>query len=344
MASRASGPYNQCMAHGLNVDHPAVGSGHVFLAGSADSLVAAARLVATSNWPSWVTVAREHRLPVLLERPITEAAVEIWCLGYSGTGNPVLGPALDAHVTHRPVHWLSTTTGHLRLAASELPGINLLHLPGGSLINLVLRRRRGRWTPDDHASERLGFIFGRYPSVRPQKRELKLANLLHAASVGIRNQEGKGPVLVKALAETPVADWSGLDVLQNLRDAGEDAINAGRGVLRDAAPKYGSNRAGPALWVLPAGQIKRGVHGKAVAAEAFRRKAPAALVERVTRGYTKAWVVLPARKDRLWVDIAETFGRYTLDFSWTGRRGAGAVHVDDIEPFAARLWTAIRRR
>ena len=332
------------MSHELDVDHPAVGSGHVFVAGSADSLVAAARLAATANWPAWVMVAREHRLPVLLERPITEAATEIWCLGYSGTGNPVLEPALDAHITHRPVIWLSTTTGHLRLAASELPGIQLEHLPGGSVVNLVLRRRRGRWTPDDHACERLGFIFGRYPSVRPHKHELTLANMLHAASVAVRNSEGKGPLLVKDLATTPVAGWAGLELLGTLRDAGEAAINAGRAVLRDAAPTFGAQRGGPALWVLPTGQIKRGVHGKAVAAESFRRKAPTALVERTTRGYSKAWVVLPARADRLWVDIAETFGRHTLDFSWTGRRGAGAVHSDEIDTFAARLWTAIRRR
>lgn len=316
----------------------------MFLAGSADSLVAASRLVATASWPAWVTVAREHRLPVLLERPITETAAEIWLLGYSGTGNPVVGPALDAHVTHRPVNWLSTTTGQLRLAASELPGINLDKLPGGSLVNLVLRHRRGRWTPDDHACERLGFILGRYPSVRPQKRELKLANILHAASVGVRNHEGRGPALIRELAGNPVATWSKLEMLQSLRNDGEAMIREGRTLLREAAPMFGGHRGGPALWMLPAGKIKRGTHGKAVAAESYRRKAPVALVERASRGYTKAWVVLPARADRLWVDIAETFGRYTLDFSWTGRRGAGAVHADDLEPFAARLWTAIRRR
>lgn len=332
------------MARVIDVDHPAVGAGHIFLAGSADSLVAASRLVATSEWPSWVTVGREHRLPTLLERPLTEAASEIWCLGYSGTGNPVLGPALEAHVTHRPVIWLSTTTGRLKMAASELPGIQLESEPGGSLVNLVLRRRRGRRTPDDHACERLGYILGRYPSVRPTKSELQLANILHAVSVGVRNQETRGPLLIRELADTPVADWRDVDVVKTLREEGEEAIRRGRDAIRKAAPTFGGNQGGPALWVLPAGQIKRGVHGKAVAAESFNRKAPAALVERTSRGYTKAWVVLPARADRLWVDIAETFGRYTLDFSWTGRRGSGAVHSDDIDQFAARLWTAIRRR
>ncbi len=332
------------MATVIDVDHPAVGAGHIFLAGSADSLVAAARLVATADWPAWVTIGREHRLPTLLERPITEAASEIWCLGYSGTGNPVLGPALDAHVTHRPVIWLSTTTGYLKLAASELPGILLESLPGGSLVNLVLRRRRGRWTPDDHASERLGFILGRYPSVRPTKGELTLANILHAVSVGVRNHEGRGPLLIKQLADTPVDKWRHLEVVGALRDEGEEAIRKGRDALRHSKVTYGGHKGGPALWVLPAGQIKRGVHGKALASEAFLRKAPVALVERTSRGYTKAWVVLPARADRLWVDIAETFGRYTLDFSWTGRRGAGAVHSDDVDQFAGLLWTAIRRR
>jgi len=332
------------MAREINVDHPAVGAGHIFLAGSADSLVAASRLVATADWPAWVTVGREHRLPVLLERPITEAASEIWCLGYSGTGNPVLVPALEAHVTHRRVVWLSTTTGYLKMAASELPGIHLESLPGGSLVNLVLRRRRGRWTPDDHACERLGFILGRYPSVRPTKTELQLANILHAVSVGVRNSEGRGPLLIKQLAATPVKDWKQLDVVTSLQEDGEDTIRKGREVLRKAKPTFGGHRGGPALWVLPSGQIKRGVHGKAVAAESYHRKAPTALVERTSRGYTKAWVVLPARADRLWVDIAETFGRYTVDFSWTGRRGAGAVHSDDVDQFSARLWTAIRRR
>ena len=331
------------MTKTIDIDHPAVGAGHVFVPGSADSLVAATRLLATAPWPGWVTVGREHRLPVLLERPLTETAVEIWCLGYCGTGNPLLPPALEAHVTHRHVHWLSTTTGRLSLGAAELPGIRLDSIPGGSLVNLVLRRRRGRWTPDDHASERLGFIFGRYPGVDPSRRELALANRIQAASVAVRNHEGRGPALIRELAETPVAGWNDLEGLSQLAAMGEEIIAEGRKALVGLAPRFGAAQAGPALWVIPSGRVGRGVHGKAVAAESWRRKAPAAMVELVERGVTKAWIVLPARRENLWHVVAECFAGYTSDFSWTGRRGAGSVHTDDVDRFVAALWTAIRR-
>ncbi|MCO4773046.1 MAG: hypothetical protein KDA24_23635 [Deltaproteobacteria bacterium] len=332
------------MGQPFDIDHPAAGAGHVFIPGSADSIVAASRLTATAPWPVWVTVGREHRLPHLLERPITEGATEIWCLGYSGTGNALLTAALEAHVTHRPVRWLSTTTGRLRLAASELAGIRLESMPGGSLVNLVLRDRRGRWTPDDHASERLGYILGRYPGWRPTARELTLANRLHAASVTVRNHEGHGAPLVRALAGTPVTEWGSNEVLADKADAGEQMIRDGRQALADTVPLHGSESGGPALWLMSRGSIKRGVHGKAVAAAGWRRKSPVALIEEADRGFTKAWVVLPARRENLWVRVAETFGEFSADFSWTGRRGAGAIHSAEVETFRKKLWTVLRSR
>lgn len=332
------------MARPIDIDHPATGAGHVFIPGSADSLLAAARLAATADWPVWVTVGREHRLPHLLEKPVTEGAVAIWCLGYSGTGNALVSAALEAHVTHRPVRWFSTTTGRLKLVASELAGVKLESMPGGSLVNLVLRDRKGRWTPDDHASERLGYIIGRYPGWRPTRRELALANKLHAASVAVRNHEGHGPPLVRALGESPVADWNDVERLSELADTGERLIRTGRQALLDTAPEHGAASGGPALWLMPRGAIKRGVHGKALAAAGWRRKSPVALVEETERGFTKAWVVLPARRENLWVAVAETFGQFTSDFSWTGRRGGGAVHSNDLDRFLPKLWAVIRRR
>lgn len=332
------------MARTLDVDHPAVGAGHVFIPGSADSIVAAARLTATAAWPVWVTLAREHRLPVVLERPITEGAVEIWCLGYSGTGNPLVSTALEAHATHRRVRWLSTTSGRLRLEASELAGVQVDALPGGSLVQLVLQERRGRWTPDDHATERLGYILGRYPGWDPTRRELALANQFHAASVAVRNHEGKGPPLIRSLAGAPVGAWSEDPLLIQHAAEGEEFIRKGRAALRELEPRHGSQRSGPAVWVVPQGLIPRGVHGKAIAAECWRRKAPVAMVEGAERGFTKAWVVLPARRDGLWIRFAELFGEFTLDFSWTGRRGAGAVHTSDLERFLPGLWAVVRSR
>ncbi len=332
------------MARTLDIDHPATGAGHVYIPGSADSLVAAAHLTATARWPVWVTVGREHRLPALLERPLTEGAVEIWCLGYSGTGNQLVSSALEAQVTHRPVRWLSTTTGRLRLAAAELAGLKLESLPGGSLVNLVLRDRKGRWTPDDHAAERLGYMLGRYPGWRSTPRELEMVNRLHAASVSVRNHEGKGPQLIRALADTHLARWEEVTLLQELAKDGEQDIREGRLALLQATPDHGSATGGPALWLLPQGRIKRGVHGKAIAAACWRRKSPVALVETAERGFTKAWVVLPARRENLWVHVAECFGGFTSDFSWTGRRGAGAIHTADLERFVGKLWTVIRSR
>jgi len=332
------------MARILDIDHPATGAGHLFIPGSADSIVAAARIAATAPWPVWVTVGREHRLPMLLERPVTEGAVEIWCLGYSGTGNALVSPALEAHVTHRPVRWFSTTTGRLKLLASELAGVKLESLPGGSLVNLVQRDRKGRWTPDDHVAERLGYMFGRYPGWRATPRELKLANQLHAASVAVRNHEGQGPHLIRALAETPLADWASVEKLAELAESGEETIRQGRSALLETAPAHGSPSGGPALWSMPMGVIKRGVHGKAIAAACWRRKSPVALVEETERGFTKAWVVLPARRENLWVPVAECFGGFTSDFSWTGRRGAGAIHSSDLHKFLPKLWSVIRRR
>jgi len=332
------------MPRPFDIDHPATGAGHIFIPGSADSIVAAARLTATAPWPVWVTVGREHRLPFLLERPLTEGAVEIWCLGYSGTGNALVSAALEGHVTHRPVRWFSTTTGRLKLVASELAGVKLETMPGGSLVNLVLRDRKGRWTPDDHGCERLGYIIGRYPGWRSTKRELFLANQMHAASVAVRNHENQGPQLIRALADTPVAEWSSVGKLKELADVGEQTIAKGRTALRESAPEFGSESGGPALWLMPRGAIKRGVHGKAIAAECWRRKSPVALVEEVGHGFTKAWVVVPARRENLWVGVAESFGSYTSDFSWTGRRGAGAIHSADVEKFLPRLWATIRKR
>ena len=343
MAAGICHPYKRAMPR-FDIDHPAVGAGQVFIPGSADSIVAAAHLAATAVWPAWVTVGREHRLPHLLEKPITEAAAEIWCLGYSGTGNALVSAALEAHVTHRPVRWLSTTTGRLRLEAAELAGIRLESMPGGSLVNLVLRDRRGRWTPNDHAAERLGYILGRYPGWRPTRRELSVANLLHAASVAVRNHEGRGAPLIRVLADTPVPDWSNVESLRTLAETGEDTIRNGRQALLKEKPEHGSPTGGPALWVVPQGLIKRGVHGKAVAAAGWRRKSPVALLESADRGFTKAWVVLPARRENLWLRVAECFGAFTSDFSWTGRRGAGAIHSTDVEKLLPRLWTVIRSR
>ena len=208
----------------------------------------------------------------------------------------------------------------------------------------MLRDRKGRWTPDDHAAERLGYLFGRYPGWRSTARELVLVNRLHAASVAVRNHENKGPPLIRALADTPIAEWDALPMLGELAKVGEQVIHEGRSALLAQEPEHGSASGGPALWLMPQGTIKRGVHGKAIAAACYRRKSPVALVETADRGFTKAWVVLPARRENLWVAVAECFGGSTSDFSWTGRRGAGAIHTADLERFVPRLWTVIRSR
>ena len=279
------------MAQEIDIDHPAVGAAHLFMTGGADALVAAALLTARAPFETWVMVAREHRLPVLLERPLAEAARELWCLGYAGTGGPLLPAALAAHVSHHPVYWLSTTSGRLSLAAQELPGLRFESMPGGSLVLLVQQHIDGGWEEADYAYERLGMILGRYSGTRPSPEELSLANLLHAASVTVRNNEHLGAGLVRSLAEKSPLAWSGEKTLVELASAGETLIRSSRRVLEVQAPHLGE-RHGPALWFVDSGEIARGAHGKAVAAQCYYRQAPTALIERVPRGITKAWVVL----------------------------------------------------
>ena len=326
----------------IDVDHPAVGAGHIFIPGNADSLVAAALMMARSPWPSWVMLAREHRLPVLLERPLAEVAREIWCIGFSGTGNPLLPAALEAHVTYRPLFWLSATSGRLTLAAAEVPGVHFESLSGGSLVHLVQRHVTGPWTDEDRAYERLGFILGHYRGARPTDFELSLANMLHAASVHVRNHEHQGASLVRAMAGGQVGDWGRLEALREHAAQGETLISSSRRLLQDTPPTRGG-RHGPALWILEPGLVARGAHGKAVAARAYARQAPAALIERVDRGYTKVWIVLPRHAEELWLLLLHTVASFSTDFSYTGLRGAGALQARDVDEFADVLWKVLTR-
>ncbi len=325
------------MAREIDVDHPAVGAAHLFIPGGADSLVAAALLTARAPFDTWVMVAREHRLPVLLERPLAEVATELWCLGYAGTGAPLLPAALEAHVSHRPVYWLSTTSGRLSLAAQELPGMRFESMPGGSLVPLVQRHLEGVWEESDYSYERLGMILGRSAGARPAPAELTLVNLLHAASVAVRNNEHLGAGLVRSLAGRPPQGWSAENTLLSLATEGESLIRSSRALLESEAPFLGE-RHGPALWLVDAGAMARGTHGKAIAAQSYYRQAPVGLIERVPRGITKAWVVLPRSNPQLWHHVSTTFAQFSEDFSYTGLRGAGALPADSIDEFAAMLW------
>lgn len=326
----------------IDIDHPAVGAGHLFIPGNADSLVAAAGMMARVPWSSWVMLAREHRLPVLLERPLAEVAREIWCIGYSGTGNQLLPAALEAHVTHRALHWLSATSGRLTVAAAELPGVHFESLPGGSLVHLVQRHLPGPWTDEDRAYERLGHILGHYRGARPTDFELQLANLLHAASVHVRNQEHLGASLVRSMAGERVGRWAMLDRVRDFADHGQEQIRRSRRLLEETPPSRGK-RHGPALWVLDAGEIARGTHGKAVAARTYARQAPTALIERVDRGFTKTWIVLPEHAHGEWLQLMHTMACYSTDFSYTGLRGAGAIRSEDVPEFTDALWQVLCR-
>jgi hypothetical protein len=325
------------MAKEIDVDHPAVGAVHLFVPGAADSLVAAALLTASVPWSTWVMIAREHRLPLLLERRLAETARQVWCIGYSGTGHQLLPAALEAHVSHRPVYWLSTTSGRISLAAEELPGLHFESMPGASLVPLVHRHLEGEWADSDYAYERLGLVLGRYRGVKPTQVELQVVNQLHAASVAVRNNEHLGAHLVRGLAETSPAQWPGLPSLVQLSAEGEHLIRSSRKVLQDESPLRGEGH-GPALWIVDSGRIARGAHGKSVAAQAYNRQAPAALIERVQRGFTKAWVVLPRPSQRMWHRVMTTFANFGNDFSHTGLRGAGALPADAIDEFSERLW------
>jgi len=326
----------------ITVDHPAVGAVHLYLSGGADSLVAAAASVRRSKDACWVTLAREHRLPVLLERPLAEVGRSIWLLGYSGTGNPLLPAALEAHLTHRPVHWLSATTGRIRLAAAELPGMELQSMPGGSLVPLALEAWPGPWSDEDRAYERLGFILGRYSGAKPSDFELSLVNDLHAASVQVRSEERAGAGLVRELAEHRVATWRGLKTLRTLAKRGEKRIRDSRQALLDHDPVFGG-RHGPAVWIVESGLVARGAHGKAVAARSYARQAACVLVERVAQGWTKAWIVLPAHREGLWLSLMNEAARFSVDFSYTGLRGAGAVPAELVDEFAAAVWPLLDR-
>jgi hypothetical protein len=326
----------------IDIDHPAVGAGHLFIPGNADSLVAAAQMVARVPWPCWVMLAREHRLPVLLERRLADVAREIWCIGYSGTGNQLLPAALEAHVTHRDLYWLSATSGRLTVAAAELPGVQFESLPGGSLVHLVQRHLPGPWTDADRAYERLGHILGHYRGARPTDFELELSNQLHAASVHVRNNEHLGAGLVRSLAAEPIGRWPRLDRVRDFADLGEGLIRKGRGALTRREPTRGA-RHGPALWILDAGEVPRGTHGKAVAARTYARQAPTALIERVERGFTKVWIVLPEHAQTEWLLVMHTMASFSDDFSYTGLRGAGAIRADEVDEFAEVLWKVLSR-
>ena len=69
---------------------------------------------------------------------LEDAEGTIWSLGYAGTGDPLLPAALSAHATHRPVWWITATTGRLLSLATEVPGVRFHNLPGGSLVPQVL--------------------------------------------------------------------------------------------------------------------------------------------------------------------------------------------------------------
>ena len=325
----------------VDIDHPAVGAAHIFLPGSADSLVAAALLVRRMLWPTWVMLAREHRLPAVLERPLVEAAKEVWCLGYTGTGNPLLPAAIESHASHRPFHWLSTTTGRLVVAAGEMPGVSFVGMPGGSLVPLALQVMDAARLQGDSDFERIGLLLGRFSGAIPDRRELKLLNLLHAASVKVRNQERRGPALVRDLANFEVADWVRSTNLTELAREGEWLIRKSRSVLKLLPPKHGSRR-GPAVWVVARGEVARGAHGKAVAARAHDQGAPVGMLERAPSGFTKAWIVLPPGDEDRWALIAHTVASFTSDFSYTGLRGAGAVAAEDVDRFAKELYEVLR--
>ena len=79
----------------IDIDHPAVGAVHLFVPGNADSLVAAALMTARQRWPTWVMLAREHRLPVLLERP-RHLQPGFEGVGRSAHGRPRRRPAVTA--------------------------------------------------------------------------------------------------------------------------------------------------------------------------------------------------------------------------------------------------------
>ena len=325
----------------VEIDHPAVGAAHIFIPGGADSLVAAALLVRRMPWPTWVMLAREHRLPIVLERPLVEAAKEIWCLGYAGTGNPLLPAAIESHTTRRPFHWLYTTTGRLVVAAGSIPGVRFEGMPGGSLVPLALRVLSESRDAGDSDFERMGLLLGRFSGAPPAPRELQLINLLHAASVKVRNQERRGPALVRELANEDPTAWSRLPVLRDLAREGEWLIRRSRQVLSQQPPKLGSRR-GPAVWVVPRGEISRGAHGKAVAARVHEQGAPVGLVERTPSGFTKAWVVLPRGDEDRWDHVAHAFAGFSGDFSYTGLRGAGAISGDDVDRFAGALYEVLR--
>jgi len=282
-------------------------------------------------------IVREHRLPVLLERPLAEVGREIWCMGYSGTGNPLLPAALEAHVTYHPLNWLSVTTGRLSLAAAEVPGVEFQSMAGGSLVHLVQRKVSGGWSDEDRAYERLGYILGHYHGARPTDFELRLVNLLHAASVTVRNHENRGAGFVRDLAGVAVGEWSGLDSLHQLASEGEKLIRRSRGLLSELDPVRGG-RLGPAIWIADSGALARGAHGKAVASRAYARQAAVALVERADRGFTKLWVVLPAHERSRWDEIMGVVAHFSSDFSYTGLRGAGAIAAEDIDSVVESLW------
>jgi hypothetical protein len=320
------------------VDHPAHGVAHLFVPGSADSLVAAAAFVRRSRGFGWVTLAREHRLPILLERPLTDFASAIWCLGYAGTGNPLLPAALEAHATHRPVHWLTATTGRLRSQAGDIAGVGVHNLPGGSLVPQVLTLHPEPPTAADRDFERLGYLLGRYSGAQPDADELRLINRLHAASVQVRNQERSGAALVRELAANPIAKWSTNATLLELAAAGEDRIRRSRRVLVDVPPAL-SVPDGPAIWIVRSGSIDRGAHGKALASRCFARQQPTVLIEETRRGrWTKAWVVLPDHARELWPWLMHEAARFSDDFSYTGLRGAGAIPAGQEQDFADALW------
>lgn len=331
------------MADTFPAEHPARGAAHLFVPGNADSLVAASAFVRHAPESAWVTLAREHRLPVLLERKMAALASSVWCIGYSGTGNPLLPAALEAHLSDRPVWWLTATSGRLQAVAADVPGVRFHNLPGGSLVPQVLQQRGVEWDEEDRAYERVGHLLGRYSGVTPTPDELARLNLLHAASVQVRNQERAGAHLVRDLADTPVVEWGGLESLQELAQAGEARIRRSRRYLADQEPVHGAG-AGPAVWVVPAGQIDRGTHGKALATRAHGRKAPVVLIEEARRGdWTKAWIVLPDADQELWPWLMHALAAFTIDFSYTGRRGAGAIPAGQEEAFVRALWPVITR-
>ncbi len=324
-------------------DHPAHGVAHLFVPGNADSLVAAAAFVRRAGGFGWVTLAREHRLAKLLERPLCEFASSIWSLGYAGTGDPLLPAALSAHATHRPVWWITATTGRLLSLATEVPGVRFHNLPGGSLVPQVLSLQEEARSAQDRDYERLGYLLARYPGAVPTSDELVLINRLHAASVQVRNQERSGATLVRELAATPVADWTGSALLSELAAAGEDRIRRSRAVLAETPPTL-AVPGGPAIWVVPSGLIDRGAHGKALAARSFARSQPTVLIEEVRRGkWTKAWVVLPAEGVDLWPWLMNEAARFSRDFSYTGLRGAGAIPAGQEQEFADAIWPVLER-